>query len=184
MISEPQKSSKLSFDEIIYWANKYDQEHKWWNTEEERLGKKLRRDQELGLETLKEVIHWKFLTLPGREKRTLYLISGYSDQQIRKLSRKAFRQTSDNERIKTLRQVKGVGVALASTILTFFAPKKYCIYDIHVIRGVYGEEPKYMFTSNKHYLRLLEDIRNLSVEHNISVRRIEKAYFKKNLDRK
>jgi len=179
--SEAQNSEKLTLDEINYWSNKYDQEHPWWNTEEDRIGKHLRRNQEFGLETLKEIIHWKFLTLPGRENRTLNLIKQYSDEQIREISRTAFRPIIDNERITKLRSIKGIGVALASTILTFYAPKRYCIYDIHVMRGFYGEKPKYMFTGNKHYLTLLNDIREIALKHKISVRKIEKAYFKKNL---
>lgn len=174
-------NEQLTIEQINYWSTKYDQEHNWWNTEEERLGKYLRRNQEFGLDTLKEIIHWKFLTLPGRENRTLNLIRNYSDQQIHEISRKAFRFSSDNERINEFRTIKGVGVALASTILTFYAPKRYCIYDIHVMRGFYGELPKNMFTSNKHYLTLLDDIRELSLQYNISVRKIEKAYFKKDL---
>ena len=168
-------------EDIQYWAAKYDEDHPWWTTEEQRIGELIRANNEFGLDTLKEIVHWKFYTLPGRRKRVNNLLAQYSDQQIREITRKAFNQKTDLERIETLRTIKGVGVALASTILTMYDPQQYCVYDIHVMREVYGQEPKHMFTSNKHYLQLLKDLRKNAQKHNLPVRTIEKAYFKKNL---
>ena len=84
-------------------------------------------------------------------------------------------------RISLLSEIKGIGVALSSTILTFLDPDNYCVYDIHIMRSLYGNEPKYMFTGSKYYLQLLKDVRKIAKEHNLPVRTIEKAYFKKNL---
>jgi thermostable 8-oxoguanine DNA glycosylase len=173
------EETNLSSTEIQYWAKVYDQEHSWWNSEEDKIGKQIRRDNEFGLATLKEIIHWKFLTLKGREKRVNNLIAVHNDSEIRTITKKALKQIKDNDRINILREIKGVGVAIASTILTFYNPKEYCIYDIHVMRGVYGETPKYMFTSNKHYLKLLQDLRMISTSSKLPVRTIEKAYFKR-----
>ena len=169
------------FEDIQYWAAKYDEDHPWWTAEEQRIGELIRVNNEFGLDTLKEIVHWKFYTLPGRRKRVNNLLTKYSDQQIREITRKTFKQKTDQKRIETLRTIKGVGVALASTILTMYDPQQYCVYDIHVMREVYGQEPKYMFTSNKHYLQLLKDLRKNAQKHNLPVRTIEKAYFKKNL---
>jgi len=52
--------SELSTNEIQYWSSLYDREHPWWNSEEDRIGKQIRRDHEFGIATLKEIIHWKF----------------------------------------------------------------------------------------------------------------------------
>ena len=61
-----------------------------------------------------------------------------------------------------------------------------CIFHarahIHIMKEIYGEEPKYMYTSNKHYLRLLEYLRLESKKLDLPVRTIEKALFKKNID--
>jgi len=178
IITEPSSSS---IDDIQYWADKYDEEHPWWTVEEARISEILRKNHEFGLQTLREIVHWKFYTLPGRRKRVNNLLNNYSDMQIREISRKTFSSNTDKERIETLCTIKGVGVAISSTILSFYDPEKYCVYDIHVMREVYGEEPKYMFTGNRHYLKLLNDLRIISKKHNLPVRTIEKAYFKKNL---
>ena len=74
-----------------------------------------------------------------------------------------------------------MGISLASVILTFYDPVNYCVYDIHVMREMYGKEPKTMFTDNRHYLRLLRDLRGLSMKYRLDVRTIEKALFLKNI---
>lgn len=173
------ETGALTYNEIIHWSKKYDLDHIWWTVEEERVGKQIRRDNLFGLGILKEIIHWKFLTLPGREKITIDRISQYTDSDIRKITKNAFLETTDKTRIKALRQIKGVGVALASTILTFYRPQDYCVYDIHVMNGFYGEKPNNMFATDKHYLKLLEDMRMISTRENLPVRTIEKAYFKR-----
>ncbi len=52
-----------------------------------------------------------------------------------------------------------------------------------VMREMYGELPKYPFTQNNHYLRLLQDLREESTKLDLNVRTIEKALFKKNFDK-
>lgn len=183
-IDEIPKHPQLTRDEILNWTHRYDEDHPWWTEEEQRIGVQLRQDKEFGLDTLKEIIHWKFYTLPGREKRTLNLIKDYTDEDIRRVSKLAFNLSikQEKKRIEYLSSLKGIGVALSSTILTFLNPNMYCVYDIHVMRSLYGEEPKYMFTGSKHYLRLLNDIRKIAKEYDLPVRTIEKAYFKKNIE--
>ena len=182
-VSEKPKPDLLAKDEIIKWNTKYDEDHPWWNEGEQRIGSQLREEKEFGLDTLKEIIHWKFYTLPGREKRTLNLIQDYTDEDIRSITRKALNLsiTQEKKRIEYLSSIKGIGVALSSTVLTFLDPDLYCVYDIHIMRSLYGKEPKYMFTGSKHYLQLLKDIRKIAEEYDLPVRVIEKAYFKKNL---
>ncbi len=136
------------------------------------------------MDTLKEIVHWKFKTIAGREKRTNNLLKYHTDEEVRELTCGVLPlgTRQDDNKITALRKIKGVGVSLASTILTFHNPQDYCVYDIHVMREVYGEEPNYMYISNKHYLRLLEDLRLESKKLDLPVRIIEKALFKKNVD--
>ena len=174
----------LSNQDILELAAKYDEEHPWWTSEEKRIGDKLRRDNEFGMDPLKEIVHWKFKTLPGREKRVNNLLKNHTDEEVRELTSwiLPLPTREDHNKVTGLRELKGIGVALASTILTFHNPQDYCVYDIHVMREVYGEEPKYMFTGCKHYLRLLEYLRLKSKKLDLPVRTIEKALFKKNID--
>jgi len=175
----------LSNQDILELAAKYDEDHPWWTSEEKRIGDQLRRDNAFGMDTLKEIVHWKFKTLPGREKRVNNLLKNHTDEEVRELTRWVLPLGTrhDDNKITALRKIKGVGVSLASTILTFHNPRNYCVYDIHVMREMYGVLPKYPFTSNKHYMKLLQDLREESTKLNLDVRIIEKALFKKNLDR-
>jgi len=177
---------KLSKKDILELVAKYDEDHPWWISEEKRIGDQLRRDIEFGMDTLKEIVHWKFKTIPGREKLTNNLLKNHTDKEVREITSWVLPLGTrhDDNKVTCLREIKGIGVALASTILTLHNPQDYCVYDIHVMREMYGVLPKYMFTSNKHYLRLLEDLRIESTKLNLPVRTIEKALFKKNLDNK
>ena len=174
----------LSTQELLQWAKKYDEDHPWWTTKEKEIGDKIRGDNEFGLETLKEIVEWKFKTVPSRIIRINNLLKQYTDEDIREVTRRVLPLgiRHDNNKVTGLRKIKGIGVSLASTILTFYNPHDYCVYDTHVMREMYGELPKYPFTQNKHYLRLLQDIREISTKLNLNVRSIEKALFKKNLD--
>jgi hypothetical protein len=174
----------LTKQDILELAAKYDLDHPWWTQKEEEIGDRIRTERELGLETLKEIVEWKFKTVPSRMKRINNLLKIYSDQDIREVTRRALHLGTryDDYKITTLRRIKSVGVSLASTVLTFYDPHNYCVYDIHVMRELYGELPKYPFTKNEHYLRLLQDLREQSTKLDLDVRTIEKALFKKNLD--
>jgi thermostable 8-oxoguanine DNA glycosylase len=171
--------------EIERTSSEYDEKYPEGVQKEEDLGKKIRKEKEIGKETLYEIVKWKFSSLPGRRKRTLNLLEEISDAKIRETTRKALSYSinEDIRRIKKLRTIKGVGISLASVILTFYDPVRYCIYDIRVIRELYGKEPKYMFANNKHYLELLKDLREISEKTGVKVRNIEKALFLKNIVR-
>ena len=173
----------LDREELLRLSNEYDNAYPWWTQKEKALGEQIKREKEVGREILKEIIEWKFATLPGRIKRTLNLISRHNDAFVRSITRRALALPVNqcNRRIKELRRIMGIGISLASVILTFYDPENYCIYDIHVIRERYGHEPKYMFASNKHYLRLLNDLRTQRKNLKLTVRTIEKALFKKNI---
>lgn len=174
----------LSNQDILELAAKYDEDHLWWTSEEERIGDQIREDSEFGMDTLKEIVHWKFLTVPYREKRVNNLLKNHTDKEVRDLTSWILPLPirEDHNKVTGLRKLKGIGVSLASTILTFHNPQDYCVYDIHIMREVYGQEPKYMFTSDKHYLKLLEDLRLESKKLGLPVRIIEKALFKKSIN--
>jgi thermostable 8-oxoguanine DNA glycosylase len=173
---------EISKNHIEKLSDSYDQEYPWWVEREEELGQKIRNEKQFGKEVLFDIVDWKFYTLPGRIKRTRNLLEDVNDAEIMQISRKALSPgIEEGKRINELRKIKGVGISLASVILTFYDPEQYCVYDIHVMRELYGEEPKYMFTKNDHYLRLLKDIREIRNSTGLPVRTIEKALFYKNI---
>ena len=181
--SEEKARLNLTREELQSLVKKYDQESPFWVSEEKRIGDQIRKEKQFGMDTLKEIVHWKFLDLPGREKRVNNHLKQHTNEDVRKITGwiLPLSTNEDRKRVEGLRMLKGIGVSLASVILTFYNPQDYCVYDIHVMREVYGKEPKYMFTSSRHYLRLLNDLREYSTRVNLPVRTIEKALFRKNL---
>jgi len=147
------------------------------------LGTRFRSTKKITREDLEQVVKWKFKEMPGRKKRVMGLLAENTDEKIRNVSNQFFSMTSndDSYKVHTLNKVYGVGPALASTILTFINPKDYGVFDIHVWRELFGEEPKGLFrTAN--YLKVLVELRKIAKKHQLDVRIVEKALFKKNYD--
>jgi hypothetical protein len=176
-------SVSMEKEEILKWNSRYDSDYPWWTKKEKELGNKLQKNKELTREDLVQVVKWKFKEMPGRKKRIMGLIAKNSDERIRNVSNQFFSITSNDDSIKvdTLCMLDGVGPALASTILTFINPKDYGVFDIHVWRELFGQESNGLFTT-ANYLKLLKKLRKTAGKHNLFVRIVEKAHFKKNYD--
>jgi hypothetical protein len=170
-------------EEILDWSKKYDEDHPWWTQKEKELGDELRRSKELTKDDLVQVVEWKFKELQGRKKRILGLIAKNDDTEIRRISRHVLGLSSkiDSYMVNSFCTLHGVGPAVASTILTFYNPKQYGVFDIHIWRELFGKEPENLFTT-KNYLKLLAKLRRIANEYSLDVRIVEKAFFKKNLD--
>jgi hypothetical protein len=132
---------------------------------------------------IRQVIDWKFKELEGRRIRILGLIERNDDSEVRRISSDVFSSTlTDDYKVDSLQNLWGVGPAVASTILTFYDPTKYGVFDIHIWREFFGKEPKgYQFTT-KDYLKVLAELRKVAIQHSLDVRTVEKAFFKKNYD--
>ena len=77
--------------------------------------------------------------------------------------------------------LEGVSPVLASVILTFFDPKKYCILNGYTWKALLGNAPPNIQTTQS-YLVLLAAIRKSAAKQNLDVRVIDKALYKKGLD--
>jgi len=174
----------MNRQELLGWYEKYNKDEIQYNTAlESELGNKLRKTKELNKEELIKIIEWKFQgRLLGRRKRILNLVKNVEDYKIRRVSKLAFEEQDEKKRIEYLKQINGVGIALVSCILTFYDPKNYGVFDIHVWRELFGEEPKTLFSNINHYEKLLEKLREMARKNNVTARIVEKALFKKNLD--
>jgi hypothetical protein len=173
----------MNKEELLKWNERYDNDHPWWTQKEKEIGEKLRRTKELTKEDLVQVVEWKFKELKGRRLRVLGLIKGNTEEQYKRVSHKVFISGSDVDsyKIDALCTLDGVGPAIASTILTFYDPKRYCVFDIHIWRELFGKEPANLFVT-KNYVKLLFEIRKIASGYNIDARTVEKAFFKKNLE--
>ena len=99
---------------------------------------------------------------------------------IIKATRSAYLTKDDLEKMRILKKLKGVGVAVASTILYYLHPEKYAIFDYHVRNTLKkagkldkGKEDD----SDRLWLEYTRIIRRLSSFHNKTPREVEKALF-------
>ena len=169
--------------EILRWNQKYNIDHPWWTRREKELGEVFRKSREVTKRDLLELVEWKFKTVPQRKPRIIRLVEENSDSEIRSTTRAVFGLglESDSYKVNSLCALHGVGPALASTILAFYDPVNYGVFDIHVWREFFGKEPENLFTPSN-CLKLLTEMRKLSNKFQLNVRVVEKAHFKKNLD--
>jgi len=169
----------------ICWAKRYDRESPWWIEREKEIGNHLRAARELSKADLIEVIEWKFKDLKGRQTRVTRYAKRTDDLVLKKVTRLVFDlmdKKYDEYKLNLLCIFDGIGVAIASVILTFYDPQNYGVFDIHVWRELFGKEPKNLFTT-KNCLCLFSGLRTISKKHRLPARIIEKALFKKNYDK-
>ena len=170
--------------EILKWSSKHDSEYASWIQKEKEIGDRLRVSKELTIADLIEIIKWKFEGLEGRKTRILNYVENIDEQILKLVSKLVFNLNTRQDIYKTklLCTFDGIGPAIASTILTFFDPENYGVFDIHVWREIFGREKGNLFTA-ENYLKLLSKLREIADRYNLKVRTVEKAYFKKNYDR-
>ena len=171
--------------EIIFWRNKYNKEEDLYNKGlEEELRKKFQKNNQITKSDLAEIIKWKFQgRLKGRQKRILNLLAPVEDSFIREKSSLAFKIRNDKERLNLLSSIRGVGNTLSSVILTFYNPNNYGVLDIHAWRALFGKEPQDLFSNHKDAVKFFNKLREISSNTALPCRDIEKALFKKDLEK-
>lgn len=119
--------------------------------------------------------------------KILSKIRDVKDSQIKALTKQAF-NSGEKEILDLLTKIKGVTIKVASEILTFYDPKKYCIFNSHIYDEVFGTNidtrPKTVNSNKKHYLELLQTIRHFSKKYKIDAKDIGNAFFQKNCEKR
>ena len=165
---------KFNKNNILYWAQKYedsyDPEDK---SDEDRLKKIIKRQGYLTQNNLYDVLNWKSPRIRNYAKENVPPI-------IVKITRNSFGMEDDRSSIELLLGQKGglrgVGYPVASTILHFAFPDKYPIMDFRVIRSLGIKQPSsYKFDFWENYCKTM---RGLSKKHRLSIRVVEKALWK------
>lgn len=174
-------------DKILDYRKKYDEEEdkdKNIKDVEEKLRAKFQKNQYITKEDLIRIVEWKFQDrVKGRRKIVLNYLKDVEGFFIEGVSRLVFKLNDDERRLKLLSVIKGIGVALASVILSFYDPQNYGVIDIHAWRELFEvKEPKDLFSNFKHAIKFFNKLREISAQTNLPCRDIEKALFKRNLD--
>lgn len=170
-------------DEILNWNAKYDAQYPKWTSTEKELGDKFRKTKAITKADLVDIVWWKFEWLKGRRERILKFIEGNTDSEICACSQ-VFNLTPNEDafRVRLLDNLSGVGPALASVVSTFYDPKNYGVFDIHVWREFFGKEPRDLFATSSYYIKLLSELRAIGNKYDLNARTVEKAYFTKNYE--
>lgn len=103
-----------------------------------------------------------------------------ADNSIIETTRSAYVATEDLVKIKILKRLKGVGTAVASTILYYLQPDKFPIFDYHARRTLIKACKLNEWEDNdteKVWLRYTHEIREIAGLNNKSIREVEKALF-------
>lgn len=97
---------------------------------------------------------------------------------INDISRKAFVEKDESSKIKQLLELKGVGIPMASAILTIVFPDKYAVIDVRCIQMLnkIGIKIRETITLNR-WIEYLEIMRELAHENNLIPRQVDQILF-------
>ncbi len=169
--------------DFLTWSRKYDKSFGWQAQRERELGAKFRKAKVLTLADLASVVEWKFKEEQEKRVRILELVARNDEATVSRLSSQALSIPSceDAYRMNCLTLLEGVSPVLASVILAFFDPHQYGILDVHVWKPVLGNPPPNLYQT-LYYIKLLTALRKTAAKHNLDVRTIDKALYKKSVD--
>ena len=169
--------------DFLMWSRKYDKAYGWQAQRERELGAKFRKTRALTKDDLAKVVEWKFSSEPDKRERLLELVARNNEETVQRLTSQVFCNPTgeDTYKISCLTTLEGISPLLASIILTFFDPRRFGIIDIGVWKPLLGNPPANLY-STQNYVKLLAALRKTAAKHNLDVRVVEKALYKKSLD--
>ncbi|MCX6800854.1 MAG: hypothetical protein NTZ73_01570 [Candidatus Diapherotrites archaeon] len=175
---------QYSKEELLQWLKKYAELESLSEKEtEEELTKNFQKNKQIKKAELIELIKWKFDDKRNRNRRITELnhINKIPEECIILLTKKAFESgKSDEVRVELLKTIRGFGNAVCSVALTFYNPKKYCVFDIHAWRELFGSEKEVKdYSSTISLIKFFERVRQISKQTGLSCRDVEKALFMK-----
>jgi hypothetical protein len=169
--------------DFLMWSRKYDKAYGWQAQRERELGSRFRKNKALTQKDLVSVVEWKFKAEPDKLMRAQELVARNDEEKVARITSQVFclPNADDLYRLNCLTTLEGISPVLASIILTFFDPKRYGIFDLRVWKPLLGNAAAGLYTP-LNYIRLLEAMRKTAGKHNLDVRIIDKALYKKSID--
>ncbi len=170
--------------DYIMWSRKYDKAFGWKAQRERELGSKFRKNKALTCKDLAAIVEWKFKEDPEKMERALELVARNDEDKVQRITSQTLSlpNADDTYRLNCLTTLEGISPVLASIILAFFDPKNYGILDLAVWKPILGNAPSGMYTP-QNYIRFLDALRKTAAKHNLDARVIDKALYKKALEK-
>jgi len=168
--------------EVSEWMEWYNSGNESFDLEKE-IEDTINQKKFLTKADLITIVKWKFHKGLERQ-RAINSLEQMDDSELEKITREALEMGEKSKKIRKLCKIKGVGISLASCILSFHDPQKYCVFNTHVYDEIFKIEtrPSNLFSIAEYYLDVLNEIRKFSEKCNLSVRDVGKALFKKNCE--
>jgi DNA repair protein RadC len=174
----------MQLQEASEWLRKYNRQNESFDLEKE-IEDTISQKHFLTKNDLITIVKWKFHKgLEKNRDRVINFIEQMEGSEIEEITREAFEMEEESKKIRKLCKIKGVGISLASCILTFHNPKRYCVFNTHVYDEIFKLEtrPNNFFSIPDYYMDLLTEIRKFSEKYNLTVSDVGKALFKKKCD--
>lgn len=132
-----------------------------------------------------QIVSWK---LRGQIHRNEHNLENINDSLVKEITGAAFRVVhQDNEilsrvRAEILQTIPGVGIGVASAILTMYYPESFGIIDFRTWDEINEQDPTQppkarTFTINQ-YMTYLSTIRSVAEEEHVSVQLIDYALWR------
>ena len=130
------------------------------------------------------IVIWKRNASKTRVKRGLG--GSNLDSKIKKITSDVFREPNDKERLEILVGIRGIGIAIASAILTILYPERFTVYDFRVLEEINKhsktEEIRKIENLPKQrqpeaYLRYLARVKDFAKAHKLSLRNCDRVLW-------
>ena len=127
-----------------------------------------------------EILRWK---LRGQYCRQLKLRERNTELFIISMTRSAFAVVNKAEaweteqRLRILVKLNGVGIPVASAILTICYPDRYSVIDFRGWRQVFGQAKKYNNYSYKEYCEYLSEIKQIAFRFDLTPQEVDMAIW-------
>ena len=102
-------------------------------------------------------------------------IESNPDSIIEKTTQRAIKEADDKKRIEILTALNGIGIPVASSVLTVLYPKEYAVFDINGWYALYDEEKKSF--SLEDFIRYTQDVRGICKNQDLTAREVDKGIF-------
>jgi len=123
---------------------------------------------------LLRIAEWKLrrLYFPKHRKE----IEKNTDSLIEETTEKAIKETDDKTKVEILDELlHGVGIPVASAVLTVLNPQDYAVIDINGWYALYHEEKK-LFTSSD-FKQYINKVREIAKNQGLTAREVDKGLF-------
>jgi hypothetical protein len=131
---------------------------------------------EFGSAEIEIVIDWKFNGQRHRYATTMKYLKQYEDRTLREVTSTAFRSEDDQRALETLCELKGVGPAVGTAILTAQDPIRWTVYDVNSVAALRLMGYHAAFENDfQAYLGACRELRN---HFRLSLRDVDRGLFR------